>query len=108
MENLGNIKIPLPNGHYMKIPLSSINISEEVNKTAIWKQLNDARPDEKSKKKSPNPVSRFKKKKLIIKKEEKKEEKGKLEKRLSTMNEEDEDEGITIKRTSLKETGIYK
>ncbi|XP_018334831.1 sodium-driven chloride bicarbonate exchanger isoform X1 [Agrilus planipennis] len=56
MENLGNIKIPLPNGHYMKIPLSSINISEEVNKTAIWKQLNDARPDEKSKKKSPNPV----------------------------------------------------
>lgn len=24
----------------MKIPLSSINISEEVNKTGIWKQVN--------------------------------------------------------------------
>lgn len=26
----------------MKIPLASINISEEVNKTGIWKQVNQA------------------------------------------------------------------
>jgi hypothetical protein len=40
----------------MKIPLASINISEEVNKTGIWKQVNEgscAYKDEK-KKKSPN------------------------------------------------------
>lgn len=40
----------------MKIPLSSINISEEVNKTGIWKQVNDVNAREKEKKKSPNPV----------------------------------------------------
>lgn len=40
----------------MKIPLASINISEEVNKTGIWKQVNEgscAYKDDK-KKKSPN------------------------------------------------------
>jgi len=39
----------------MKIPLTSINISEEVNKTGIWKHVNEgifAYKDEK-KKKSP-------------------------------------------------------
>lgn len=34
----------------MNIPLSAINISEEVNKTGIWKQVN---AQEKDKKKSP-------------------------------------------------------
>ncbi|KAF2883440.1 hypothetical protein ILUMI_22734 [Ignelater luminosus] len=52
----GNLKIPLSNGNIMKIPLSSINISEEVNKTGIWKQVNDVNAREKEKKKSPNPV----------------------------------------------------
>jgi hypothetical protein len=40
----------------MKIPLASINISEEVNKTGIWKQVNEgscAYKDDK-KKKSPS------------------------------------------------------
>jgi sodium bicarbonate transporter 10 len=40
----------------MNIPLTSINISEEVNKTGIWKQVNEgssAYKDEK-KKKSPD------------------------------------------------------
>jgi len=36
----GNIQISLANGNIMKIPLASINISEEVNKTGIWKQVN--------------------------------------------------------------------
>lgn len=35
-----NLRIPLPNGNIMKIPIASINISEEVDKTAIWKKMN--------------------------------------------------------------------
>lgn len=37
----GNLQIPLANGNIMKIPLTSINISEEVNKTGIWKTVNE-------------------------------------------------------------------
>ncbi|KYB27589.1 hypothetical protein TcasGA2_TC033054 [Tribolium castaneum] len=83
----------------MNIPLSAINISEEVNKTSIWKQVNknNTRPIEKEKKKSPIGTGRFKKKKQS--KRDEKQEKAKLEKRLSIMNEEEEDDGITIKVT---------
>jgi len=42
-----NIQISLANGNIMKIPLASINISEEVNKTGIWQQVNES--NEKSK-----------------------------------------------------------
>lgn len=52
----GSLKIPLENGTVVKIPLSSINISEEVNKTGIWKQVNNVNSRETEKKKSPNPV----------------------------------------------------
>lgn len=52
-----NLKIPLVNGKVMNIPLSAINISEEVNKTGIWKQVNDSNsksgPKNADKKKSP-------------------------------------------------------
>lgn len=44
-----NLQIPLANGNIMKIPVTSINISEEVNKTGIWKTLN------KGDKKMPPP-----------------------------------------------------
>lgn len=37
-----NLQIPLINGNIMNIPLASINISEEVNKTGIWKQVNNS------------------------------------------------------------------
>lgn len=38
----------------MNIPLSAINITEEVNKSGIWKQVNDENSREKdAKKKSP-------------------------------------------------------
>ena len=40
----------------MKIPLTSINISEEVNKTAIWKQVNEGKSDEKDEKKKKSPT----------------------------------------------------
>ncbi|XP_017779385.1 PREDICTED: sodium bicarbonate cotransporter 3 isoform X3 [Nicrophorus vespilloides] len=105
IENSGNLKIPLANGNVMNIPLSAINISEEVNKTGIWKQVNQSnkREKEKEKKKSPHKVSgRFKKKKHS-KKDDKPKERNRLEKRLSTMDEEDEDEGITIKLTCATE-----
>lgn len=38
-----NLRIPLPNGNIMKIPLANrpFNISDEVDKTAIWKKMND-------------------------------------------------------------------
>uniref|UniRef100_A0A1B0CVR6 Anion exchange protein n=2 Tax=Lutzomyia longipalpis TaxID=7200 RepID=A0A1B0CVR6_LUTLO len=45
-----NIQIPLANGNIMKIPISSINISEEVSKTSIWKQVNDAPSTQTAKK----------------------------------------------------------
>ncbi|XP_074042921.1 na[+]-driven anion exchanger 1 isoform X2 [Leptinotarsa decemlineata] len=93
-NNAGNLKIPLANGNVMNIPLSAINISEEVDKTGIWQHVNENQK-EKEKKKSPKGKNRFKKKKQL-KKDEKKE--NKLEKRLSTCAEED-DEGITIKVT---------
>jgi len=52
-----NLQIPLANGNIMKIPLASINISEEVNKTGIWKQVNQAnsptKEDPTKKSKSP-------------------------------------------------------
>ncbi|KAK9754989.1 Band 3 cytoplasmic domain [Popillia japonica] len=100
VESSGNLKISLANGNIMNIPLSAINISEEVNKTGIWKQVNENNKRDKDKKK--NVTGRFKKKKHM-KKEDKREEKTKLEKRLSTMAEEDEEEGIMIKRQSINE-----
>ncbi|XP_063914717.1 sodium bicarbonate cotransporter 3 isoform X2 [Zophobas morio] len=104
IEAAGNLKIPLANGNVMNIPLSAINISEEVNKTGIWKQVNknNSRQTEKDKKKSPIGSCRFKKKKQN-KREEKREDKVKLEKRLSTMTEEEEDDGITIKCEQVKD-----
>ncbi|XP_044266189.1 sodium bicarbonate cotransporter 3 isoform X2 [Tribolium madens] len=103
IEPAGNLKIPLANGNVMNIPLSAINISEEVNKTSIWKQVNksNTRPTEKEKKKSPIGSGRFKKKKQN--KRDDKQEKAKLEKRLSIMNEEEEDDGITIKCEQFKD-----
>lgn len=42
-----NLQIPLTNGNIMKIPLTSINISEEVPKTGIWKQVNSNKSEKK-------------------------------------------------------------
>ncbi|XP_066254063.1 electroneutral sodium bicarbonate exchanger 1 isoform X2 [Euwallacea similis] len=99
-----NLQIPLVNGKVMNIPFSVINISEEVNKTGIWKQVNEGNSKSEAKKddkkKSPKTSIRPKKKKSSKKGEELKQ---KLEKKLSIMNEEDEDEGIMIKRPSIKE-----
>ncbi|XP_034839958.1 electroneutral sodium bicarbonate exchanger 1 isoform X6 [Maniola hyperantus] len=86
-----NLQIPLINGNIMNIPLASINISEEMNKTGIWKQVNNTnllknRTDAKdSKQKSGKKV--IKHKKLISK-----NALSEIERRLSTMDEVEEDD----------------
>ncbi|XP_060517563.1 sodium bicarbonate cotransporter 3 [Cylas formicarius] len=112
---LGNLekslKIPLINGNVMNIPISAINISEEVDKTGIWKQVNENNNPKKTsnkEEKKKSPKSRFKKKKPNNKKEDKNEQKQKLEKRLSTMREEEEEEGILIKCERIKERIYWK
>lgn len=32
--------IPLANGNVMKVPLNPINISEEMNKSGVWQDIN--------------------------------------------------------------------
>lgn len=34
-----SIDIALPNGKLIQVPLAAINISEEVNSTAVWKDI---------------------------------------------------------------------
>ncbi|KAK9308328.1 hypothetical protein QLX08_001751 [Tetragonisca angustula] len=87
----GNIQISLANGNIMKIPMASINISEEVNKTGIWQQVNEG--NEKTK--QVKLINAGKQKK-----HSKKENSLMADEttRLTTMTEEDEDDsGISIK-----------
>jgi sodium bicarbonate transporter 10 len=97
----GNLAIPLANGNVMKIPLSSVNITEEVNRTGIWKTVNNVNAKEYSGKdgKSNKEKSSSSKDKGARKRGSKKDALSEEERRrLSTMCEEEEDEpGITIK-----------
>ncbi|XP_015118680.1 sodium-driven chloride bicarbonate exchanger isoform X3 [Diachasma alloeum] len=100
----GNLQISLANGNVMKIPLASINISEEVNKSGIWKQVNDVNSTEK---KQPKMINVGKQKK------QSKREGSPVDEttRLTTMTEEDEDDcGISIKVDLIrsKESGSFK
>ncbi|KAK9308326.1 hypothetical protein QLX08_001751 [Tetragonisca angustula] len=91
----GNIQISLANGNIMKIPMASINISEEVNKTGIWQQVNEG--NEKTK--QVKLINAGKQKK-----HSKKENSLMADEttRLTTMTEEDEDDsGISIKVTNV-------
>ncbi|XP_070164513.1 electroneutral sodium bicarbonate exchanger 1 isoform X2 [Polyergus mexicanus] len=88
----GNIQISLANGNIMKIPLASINISEEVNKTGIWQQVNEGNEKSKQSKSLINVGKQ--------KKHPKKDNSLLADEttRLTTMTEEDEDDsGISIK-----------
>ncbi|XP_076245514.1 na[+]-driven anion exchanger 1 isoform X5 [Calliopsis andreniformis] len=87
----GNIQISLANGNIVKIPVASINISEEVNKTGIWQQVNEVN----EKPKQAKLINAGKQKK-----HSKKENSLMADEttRLTTMTEEDEDDsGISIK-----------
>ncbi|XP_063891334.1 sodium bicarbonate cotransporter 3 isoform X6 [Helicoverpa armigera] len=102
-----NLQIPLINGNIMNIPLTSINISEEVNKTGIWKQVNNSnkmKRDIKSKTGKKNN----KHKKLIMSKNAQTE----IERRLSTMDEVEEDDSSVknehVRRKDSWSSGIRK
>ncbi|XP_033298268.1 electroneutral sodium bicarbonate exchanger 1 isoform X4 [Bombus bifarius] len=87
----GNIQISLANGNIMKIPMASINISEEVNKTGIWQQVNESNEKTKQVKliNAGKQKKHSKKENLLMADETT---------RLTTMTEEDEDDsGISIK-----------
>ncbi|XP_054282194.1 sodium bicarbonate cotransporter 3-like isoform X2 [Macrosteles quadrilineatus] len=82
-----NLQIPLANGNIMKIPLTSINISEEVPKTGIWKQVNMNKSEKKH--------NSIKLKKRSLSKEAATDEE---KVRLAPMAEQEEDDGrVTIK-----------
>nr|AJO70194.1 sodium bicarbonate cotransporter isoform 3 [Cherax cainii] len=86
----GVMTIPLANGNVMKVPMNPINISEEVNKSGVWMDIN-----KDQEKKPPTSPTKNNTKKRGTKKDALNEEE---KKRLSMMAEEDEeDEGITIK-----------
>jgi sodium bicarbonate transporter 10 len=97
----GNLQIALANGNVMKIPLSSVNITEEVNKTGIWKQVNTINTKESPVKEKPSNCvnnDRSNKDKGARKRGNKKDALSEEERRrLSTMNEEEEEDGLTIK-----------
>ncbi|KYN09741.1 Sodium bicarbonate cotransporter 3 [Trachymyrmex cornetzi] len=95
----GNIQISLANGNIMKIPLASINISEEVNKTGIWQQVNEGNEKTKQSKSLINVGKQ--------KKHPKKDNALMADEttRLTTMTEEDEDDsGISIKVTHVNDS----
>ncbi|XP_011500555.1 PREDICTED: electroneutral sodium bicarbonate exchanger 1 [Ceratosolen solmsi marchali] len=103
----GNLQIPLANGNIMKIPLTSINISEEVNKTGIWQQVNEG--NDKSKQSKLINIGKQKKhskKDVVLSTDE--------TTRLTTMTEEEEDDGgisIKVKNVDLirsKDTSPFK
>ncbi|XP_011299159.1 electroneutral sodium bicarbonate exchanger 1 [Fopius arisanus] len=100
-----NLQISLANGNVMKIPLASINISEEVNKSGIWKQVNDGNSTDK---KQPKMINVGKQKRQSKKDGSPVDETT----RLTTMTEEDEDDcGISIKVDlirSKESTGSFK
>ncbi|XP_016842675.1 electroneutral sodium bicarbonate exchanger 1 isoform X5 [Nasonia vitripennis] len=101
----GNLQIPLANGNIMKIPLTSINISEEVNKTGIWQQVNEGNDKNKQSNKLINVGKQKKhsKKDAVLSTDE--------TTRLTTMTEEDEDDGgISIKVDLIrsKDTSPFK
>ncbi|CAH3844249.1 unnamed protein product [Pieris brassicae] len=88
-----NLQIPLINGNIMNIPLASINISEEMNKTGIWKQVNNSNTtkarDDQREFKSKSGKKTIKHKKLMSKSFQ-----TEVERRLSTMDEIEEDDSM--------------
>ncbi|XP_026487483.2 electroneutral sodium bicarbonate exchanger 1 isoform X1 [Vanessa tameamea] len=86
-----NLQIPLINGNIMNIPLASINISEEVNKTGIWKQVNNSNKV-KARLESKDLKAKSGKKTIKHKKLISKNAQSEIERRLSTMDEVEEDD----------------
>ncbi|XP_053600997.1 sodium-driven chloride bicarbonate exchanger isoform X4 [Plodia interpunctella] len=97
-----NLQIPLINGNIMNIPLASINISEEVNKTGIWKQVNNS-----NKSKNKNDTKEHKHKSSKKNNKHKKLTKttlSEIERRLSTMDELEEEDSSKNELLKRKES----
>ncbi|XP_063358676.1 electroneutral sodium bicarbonate exchanger 1 isoform X2 [Cydia amplana] len=104
-----NLQIPLINGNIMNIPLTSINISEEVNKTGIWKDVNNKTKNKNGVKDSkPKTGKKNNKHKKLMSKDLQSE----IERRLSTMDEVEEDDppvkGDIVRRKESWSGGIKK
>ncbi|XP_061706921.1 sodium bicarbonate cotransporter 3 isoform X4 [Cydia pomonella] len=101
-----NLQIPLINGNIMNIPLTSINISEEVNKTGIWKDVNNKTKNKNGVK--PKTGKKNNKHKKLMSKDLQSE----IERRLSTMDEVEEDDppvkGDIVRRKESWSGGIKK
>lgn len=100
----GNLTIPLASGNVMRIPLDSVNISEEVNRSGVWLGINK---DNKQNNKVVDEDGRREDRKHRGHRRRKNGKNGDAavgdegpnSTRLSTMHEEaeEEDAGITIK-----------
>nr|XP_032530114.1 sodium bicarbonate cotransporter 3 isoform X2 [Danaus plexippus plexippus] len=105
-----NLQIPLINGNIMNIPLASINISEEMNKTGIWKQVNNTN---KNKNHAEGRDLKLKcgKKTIKHKKLISKNAQSEIERRLSTMAEVEEDDSMKsdlLRRKDSWNSGLKK
>ncbi|XP_037076532.1 sodium bicarbonate cotransporter 3-like [Pollicipes pollicipes] len=103
----GNLTIPLASGNVMRIPLDSVNISEEVNRSGIWLGINKENKQPKPRDADGKPVGEDGRKEERKHRSHRRHKNGKREQsiedptatRLSTMHEEEEeDAGITIQR----------
>ncbi|CAG0893072.1 unnamed protein product [Darwinula stevensoni] len=88
----GSLTLPLPNGNVIKIPADAINISEEMNKSGVWKQVSSSDLLSNKDKEKDKECEKSSKSRTAF-------EMGNIDekKRLSHVpEEEEEDVGITI------------
>nr|CAD7393839.1 unnamed protein product [Timema cristinae] len=88
LESGDNLKIPLANGNFIKIPMASINITEEVNKTGLWKHVNEGHINGKANTKKSQNKNSLKTKKRGSKKDAISDDE---QTKLSVTNEEEEE-----------------
>ncbi|CAG2053057.1 unnamed protein product, partial [Timema podura] len=88
LETGDNLKIPLANGNFIKIPMASINITEEVNKTSLWKHVNEGHINGKANTKKSQNKNSLKTKKRGSKKDAISDDE---QTKLSVTNEEEEE-----------------
>nr|CAD7395487.1 unnamed protein product [Timema poppensis] len=88
LESGDSLKIPLANGNFIKTPMASINITEEVNKTGLWKHVNEGHINGKANTKKSQNKNSLKTKKRGSKKDAISDDE---QTKLSVTNEEEEE-----------------
>ncbi|CAL4062275.1 unnamed protein product [Meganyctiphanes norvegica] len=96
----GMVTVPLVNGNVLKVPHPSINISEELNKSGVWKDIHG--PEIIEKKPASKRKSSHHRKRGSTKDAQNDDETRKLSLMPEGDEIEEEDEGITIKIKSTK------